>query len=142
MMPAIQAHLAPVKNPAPRARPRIPNTMTMYASATGPVPIPARREAAPKRERKPPAVATVAIIVTPTGLLGFGAEDCIISQFHVYMISLLDIPMVKAMSRLRDLRRLPSSNGELSAPYTCQRVLGSCGVRLPGLGVVLTAATG
>jgi len=34
------------------------------------VPIPARREAPPKRERRPPAAATIAMIVTPTGLLG------------------------------------------------------------------------
>src|SRR5713226_10386203 len=99
MLPAIQAHLAPVKNPAPSVSPRIPNTMTMYASAMGPVPIPERTEAPPKRESKPPAAATIAIIVTPTGLLGFGAEDCIVSRYHVYMISLLDIKIDKATSK-------------------------------------------
>src|SRR5713101_7357636 len=98
-MPAIQAHLAPVKNPAPSARPRIPNIMTMIARARGPEAIPARTDAPPKRERKPPAAATIAIIVTPSGLLGFGEEDCIVSRFHVYMISLLDIPIAWVMSK-------------------------------------------
>src|SRR5258708_36380496 len=107
MIPAIQDHFAPVKNPPPSARPRTPNTMTMYASAMGPVPIPARREAPPKRESKPPAAATIAIIVTPTGLLGFDAVDSIISRFHVYMISLLDITIDKATSKTRDLHGLP-----------------------------------
>src|SRR5467141_57635 len=75
MTPVIQAHFAPVKNPAPSKRPRTPKMMTMYASSTGPVPIPERREAAPNRESKPPAAATIDIAVTPTGRLGF--EDCI-----------------------------------------------------------------
>ena len=43
--------------------------MTMYASSTGPVPIPAKREAPPERESKPPPAATIAIVVTPTGAL-------------------------------------------------------------------------
>src|SRR5712664_1172969 len=115
--------------------------MTMYASSTGPVPIPARREAPPKRESKAPTAATIAIIVTPTGLLGFGAEDCIISRYHVYMISLLDIPMTTAMRETTRSLRTPLP-AQLFASYTCQRLLGSCGVRLPGLGRVLTAATG
>src|SRR5260370_37647266 len=140
-MPAIQAHLAPVKNPAPSARPRIPNMMTMIARANGPEDIPERTEAPPKRESKPPAAATIAIIVTPTGLLGFGAEDCIMSRYHVYMISLLDIPMTTAMRETTRSLRTPLP-AQLFGSYTCQRLLGSCGVRLPGLGVVLTAATG
>src|SRR2546425_2063154 len=104
MMPAIQAHLAPVKNPAPSARPRIPNMMTMIARARGPEAIPARTDAPPKRESKPPAAATIAIIVTPTGLLGFRAVDCITSRFRVYMISLLDMPMAGGM---RETTRYP-----------------------------------
>ena len=78
MMPAIQAHLSPVKKPAPSARARIPNTMTMYANAMGPVPIPARREAPPERESKPPAAATIAIITIPMGRLGFDWDDPIL----------------------------------------------------------------
>src|SRR5260370_3192622 len=112
-MPAIQAHFAPVKNPAPSVRPSIPNMMTMYASSTGPVPIPARREAPPKRESKPPAAATIAIIGTPTGLLGFGAEDCIISRFQVYMISLLDRLTTWAISKTTGPPRTPVSPGQL-----------------------------
>src|SRR6266704_974345 len=71
-----EAHVASVKNPAPSARPRIPKMMTMYASSTGPVPIPARREAPPKRESRPPAAATIAVIVMPRGLWRFGLDDC------------------------------------------------------------------
>src|SRR6266849_7866676 len=99
MTPAVQAHFSPVKNPAPSARPRIPNMMTMIARAKGPEAIPERTEAPPKRESSPPAAATIAIIVTPIGLLGFVADDCILSRFHVYMISLLDTPTAKAMSK-------------------------------------------
>src|SRR5437879_4864619 len=99
MMPAIQADFAPVKNPAPSARPRIPNMMTMIARAKGPEAMPARTDAPPKMESKPPAAAIIAIIVTPIGLLGFGEEDCIIPRFHFYMISLLDVPMLWAMSK-------------------------------------------
>jgi len=51
----------------------------MIARARGPEAIPARTDAPPKRESKPPAAATIATIVTPTGLLGFGEEDCIVS---------------------------------------------------------------
>src|SRR5713226_1764674 len=87
--------------------------MTMYASSTGPVPIPARREAPPKRESKAPTAATIAIIVTPTGLLGFGAEDCIISRFQVYMISLLDRPTTWAISKTTASSRTPASTGQL-----------------------------
>src|SRR2546428_4773771 len=64
--------------------------MTMIARAKGPEAIPASTEAPPKRESRPPAAATIAIIATPTGLLGFGAEDCIKSRLLVGMISLLD----------------------------------------------------
>src|SRR6267143_3472554 len=106
-MPAIQAHMAPVKNPAPSARPRIPNMMTMIARAKGPEDIPERTDAPPKRESKPPAAATIAIIVTPTGLLDFDAVDNIISRFHVYMISLLDITIDRRRAKLRDLHGLP-----------------------------------
>ena len=81
--------------------------MTMMARPKGPEDIPARTDAPPKRESKPPAAATIAIIVTPTGLLGFGAEDCIISRFHVYMISLLDMPMARVMSKTTRSRRTP-----------------------------------
>src|SRR6266571_1409751 len=101
MMPAIQAHLAPVKNPAPSARPRIPKMMTMYASSTGPVPIPARREAPPKRESRPPAAATMATIVTPNGLRGFGVDDCNGSGFIVAVISLLANCVSYPLSTLR-----------------------------------------
>src|SRR2546425_13360461 len=89
MMPAIQAHLAPEKKPAPSARPRIPNTMTMYASAMGPVPIPARREAPPKRESRPPAAATIAIMVIPRGLWGIGLDDCNGPRYISNMIRVL-----------------------------------------------------
>src|SRR2546425_10681243 len=64
--------------------------MTMIARAKGPEAIPASTEAPPKRESRPPAAATIAIIATPTGLLGFGAEECIKSRLLVGMISLLD----------------------------------------------------
>src|SRR2546422_1452179 len=138
-MPAIQARLAPVKNPAPTARPRIPNVMTTIARTNGPEDIPARTDAPPKRESKPPAAATIAIIVTPTGPLGFGAVDCITSRFRVYMISLLDMPMAGGM---RETTRSPLNARNGLFQYTFQRLLGSCGVMLPGLGVVLTAATG
>src|SRR2546426_12228763 len=137
-MPAIQARLAPVKNPAPTARPRIPNVITTIARTNGPEDIPARTDAPPKREVKPRAAATIAIIVTPTGLLGFGAVDCITSRFRVYMISLLDMPMAGGM---RETTRSPLC-AQWFVHYTFQRLLGSCGVMLPGLGVVLTAATG
>jgi hypothetical protein len=49
----------------------------MYASAMGPVLIPAKREAPPKIESKPPVAATIATIVTPTGLLGLDWDDAI-----------------------------------------------------------------
>src|SRR2546430_519663 len=107
MMPAIQAHLAPVGNPVPSARPRIPNMMTIIARARGTEDIPARTDAPPYRESKPPAAATIAITVTPTGLLGFGAEGCITSRFHVYMISLLDVPMASAMRETTRSLRIP-----------------------------------
>src|SRR6266481_2779100 len=64
--------------------------MTMIARAKGPEAIPASTEAPPKRESRAPAAATIAIIARPTGLLGFGAEDCIKSRLLVGMISLLD----------------------------------------------------
>ena len=64
--------------------------MTIIAREKGPEAIPASTEAPPKRESRPPAAATIAIIATPTGLLGFGAEDCIKSRLLVGMISLLD----------------------------------------------------
>jgi len=101
MMPAIQAHFAPVKNPAPSARPRIPNMTTYVCERDGPVPIPAKREPAPKRESRPPAAATIAIISTPMCLLGFGAEDCIMFRFLADMISLL----AKLRSALPGLKR-------------------------------------
>src|ERR1700758_5420025 len=87
MMPAIQAHFAPVKNPAPSARPRIPKMMTTYASAMGPEAIPDRTEAPPKSESKPPAAATIDIATTPAGRLGF--EDCITPVSLVHVISLM-----------------------------------------------------
>jgi hypothetical protein len=43
----------------------------MIARAKGPEAIPARTDAPPNRESKPPAAATIAIIVTPTGFCGF-----------------------------------------------------------------------
>src|SRR5947208_3733840 len=64
--------------------------MTIIAREKGPEAIPASTEAPPKRESRPPAAATIAIIATPTGLLGFGSEDCIKSRLLVGMISLLD----------------------------------------------------
>src|SRR3989441_12679289 len=103
--------------------------MTMIARAKGPEAIPASTEAPPKRESKPPAAATIAIIVTPTGLLGFGAVDCITSRFRVYMIGLLDMPMAGGM---RETTRSPLC-AQWFVHYTFQRLLGSCGVMLPGL---------
>src|SRR6266566_1341510 len=99
MMPPIQPHFAPVKNPAPSARHEDSEYYDYDCKGERSRSHSSKNRRAPKRESKPPAAATIATIVTPTGLLGFGEEDCIVSLFHVYMISLLDIPMAWAMSK-------------------------------------------
>src|SRR2546428_12833615 len=108
MMPAIQAHLAPVKNPAPSARPRIPNMMTMIARARGPEAIPARTDAPPKRERVNLRGSDNHYYRDAHWSLRFqcrGLHQLPISRF--YMISLLDIPMARVATKTTRSLRAP-----------------------------------
>jgi hypothetical protein len=57
--------------------------MSRIARVTGQFAVPARTEAPPKRESKPAKVATLAIIVTPIGRLGFDSTDAMFVDSEV-----------------------------------------------------------
>ncbi len=70
----VRAQGFPIRSPAPKASPRNPKTITMIARAARPEAIPDRTDTPPNSEKTPPAMATIPMIVTPTGLLRFGLD--------------------------------------------------------------------